>query len=271
MGNILVLGASGFVGSAVKKRLEHGHTVYGTYYTRNEASPEAGRMEYLDIGDNSAPGLLLQKIKPDWVIASLRGEFSGQMAFHKRLAREMQKLPESRLCYLSTANVFDKEGYRPHFEEDVPETESGYGQFKAECESMLFQELEERCTILRLPMVWGRDCPRVRSLYTDMADGGKIRTWTNLYVNIATDVQIAEFVSYIVDTGAKGILHAGTVDWIAYHELIRRIGERIGLRNPRFTMETEEKAEYMVLLSHRENVPDALKPTVAQVIDSITR
>lgn len=63
MGNILVLGASGFVGSAVKKRLEHSHTVYGTYYTRNEASPEAGRMEYLDIGDNSAPGLLLQKNK----------------------------------------------------------------------------------------------------------------------------------------------------------------------------------------------------------------
>ena len=84
MGNILVLGASGFVGSAVKKRLEQSHTVYGTYYTRNEALPEAGRMEYLDIGDNSAPGLFLQKIKPDWVIASLRGEFSGQMAFHKR-------------------------------------------------------------------------------------------------------------------------------------------------------------------------------------------
>ncbi len=165
MGNILVLGASGFVGAAIKKRLERENTVYGTYFHSKAAYETETRMEFLDVRDPLAPAILLQKTEPEWIISSLRGEFADQLAFHRQLAKEMKKLPNSRLCYISTANVFDKDGERPHYEEDAPGAESEYGRFKVECESMLMQELGERCMILRLPMVWGRDCPRIRSLY----------------------------------------------------------------------------------------------------------
>lgn len=119
--------------------------------------PEA-RMEFLDVRDPLAPAILLQKTEPEWIISSLRGEFADQLAFHRQLAKEMKKLPNSRLCYISTANVFDKDGERPHYEEDEPEAESEYGRFKTECESMLMQELGERCMILRLPM-YGQRLP----------------------------------------------------------------------------------------------------------------
>lgn len=269
MGNILVLGASGFVGAAIKKRLEQENTVYGTYFHSKAAYETEARMEFLDVRDPLAPAILLQKTEPEWIISSLRGEFADQLAFHRQLAKEMKKLPNSRLCYISTANVFDKDGERPHYEEDEPEAESEYGRFKAECESMLMQELGERCMILRLPMVWGRDCPRIRSLYAGAAGEGRVQVWTKLYINIATDEQIAGYVSHIVNTGAAGIFHVGTDDCILHHELVRRIGEKLHLQNISAAMEDEEKEEYMVLFSNREDIPDELKLTVEQVIESI--
>lgn len=110
MGNILVLGASGFVGAAIKKRLERENTVYGTYFHSKAAYEMEARMEFLDVRDPLAPAILLQKTEPEWIISSLRGEFADQLAFHRQLAKEMKKLPNSRLCYISTANVFDKDG-----------------------------------------------------------------------------------------------------------------------------------------------------------------
>ena len=72
-----------------------------------------------------------------------------------------------------------------------------------------------------------------------------------------------------MNTGAAGIFHVGTDDCILHQELVRRIGERLRLQNISAAMEDEEKEEYMVLFSHREDIPDELKLTVEQVIESI--
>ena len=68
MGNILVLGASGFVGAAIKKRLERENTVYGTYFHSKAAYETEARMEFLDFRDPLAPAILLQKTEPEWII-----------------------------------------------------------------------------------------------------------------------------------------------------------------------------------------------------------
>lgn len=47
------------------------------------------------------------------------------------------------------------------------------------------------------------------------------------------------------------------------------MGEKLHLQNISAAMEDEEKEEYMVLFSHREDIPDELKLTVEQVIESI--
>lgn len=61
----------------------------------------------------------------------------------------------------------------------------------------------------------------------------------------------------------------GTSDFILHHELVRRIGERLRLQNLKAVMEDEEKEEYMALFSHRKDIPDELKLTVEQVIESV--
>ena len=62
MGNILVLGASGFVGAAIKKRLERENTVYGTYFHSKAAYETEARMEFLDVRDPLAPAILYKRL-----------------------------------------------------------------------------------------------------------------------------------------------------------------------------------------------------------------
>ncbi|MFR6333534.1 MAG: hypothetical protein ACLUOI_35325 [Eisenbergiella sp.] len=112
---------------------------------------------------------------------------------------------------------------------------------------MLMQDLGERCMILRLPMVWGRDCPRIRSLYAGAAGEGRVQVWTKLYINIATDEQIAGYVSHIVNTGRREF--SGERMTALYIMNWCRIGKSC-TSNISAAMEDEEKEIYS--FSHRK-------------------
>lgn len=181
----------------------------------------------------------------------------------------MKLYPGIRLCYLSTANVFDGAPEKFHTETELPAANSEYGRFKASCENMLLRILGDACVIFCIPLVFGMGSPRIRELRTDAQKGAPIRTWTNLYVNITTDVQIAAFISCLMKIQGNGIYHMGSTDWVTYDELMRRLSERQGLMNVSFTGESSETKEYLGILSAREDIPGTLKLTITQLLDSI--
>lgn len=94
MGNILVLGASGFVGAAIKKRLERENTVYGTYFHSKAAYEMEARMEFLDVRDPLAPAILLQKTEPEWIISSLRGRVCRSACFSQTAGKGNEEASE---------------------------------------------------------------------------------------------------------------------------------------------------------------------------------
>lgn len=269
MNRILVLGASGFIGKTVCRYLKKDHMVFGTFCHNQESGLPDDSMQYLDIKEPAAIRPMLEKIRPDWIISCLRGDFAEQLAFHERLAEEMKLHPGIRLCYLSTANVFDGAPEKFHAETDLPAAGSEYGRFKVSCESMLLRILDDACVILRIPLVFGTDSPRIRELRTNAQKGAPIRTWTNLYVNITTDVQIAAFIGTLMKIQGNGIYHLGSTDWVTYDELMHRISERLGLTNVSFTGESGETKEYLGVLSARKDIPGTLKLTITQLLDSI--
>ena len=130
--NILVLGASGLAGSAMMEAFQaEGHNVSGTCRT-----PTHTALLPFDLDQPQAIVPLLERVRPDVVVSCLRGEFSRQLEAHRLLAEFLSR-HHGTLVYLSTANVFDGDLSRPHYEGDPPRPHSAYGQFKAACETLL--------------------------------------------------------------------------------------------------------------------------------------
>ena len=123
--NILVLGASGLAGSAMMEAFQaEGHNVSGTCRT-----PTHTALLPFDLDQPQAIVPLLERVRPDVVVSCLRGEFSRQLEAHRLLAEFLSR-HHGTLVYLSTANVFDGDLSRPHYEGDPPQPHSAYGQFK---------------------------------------------------------------------------------------------------------------------------------------------
>ena len=116
---VLVLGASGLAGSAIAAALRaDGHTVSGT---RRAPSPDQGinpPMLHFDLSTPQSVVPLLEETCPDVMISCLRGDFARQLEAHE-LAAGLLRRQSGKLIYLSTANVFDGDLSRPHYEGDT--------------------------------------------------------------------------------------------------------------------------------------------------------
>ena len=128
---ILLLGATGLVGRAAAGSLGENDQIIPA---AGHCAPENGY--HLPVEEPDRLLEVLTREDPDVVISSIRGDYPAQMAFHRTLA-EWLAGKEKRLLYMSTANVFDGDLSRPHYEGDPPRPHSAYGQFKAACETLL--------------------------------------------------------------------------------------------------------------------------------------
>ena len=153
---ILILGASGFIGGAIYKELCNYFDTYGTYFSNSFFEGNGQYLKYdLDEDDIFE---VLEKVQPDIVISSLRGNFSGQIQAHLHL---MEYLSKKNCClyFLSSANVFDAYSKYPSYEFDKTLSESIYGKLKIRIENMMLRMPEEKIGILRVPMVFGNTSP----------------------------------------------------------------------------------------------------------------
>lgn len=269
--NILVLGASGLAGSAIVKSLRSdGHTVSGTYRTPlpdYDGDPAMLRLD-LDAPQSIVP--FLEKICPDVVISCLRGDFDRQLEAHG-LAADFLGRRGGRLLYLSTANVFDGDLSRPHYEGDALCSNTTYGQFKIACERLLQDRLGQDCVILRPPEIWGLPCPRLCALTQNTREGKPVQTYENLFVNYTTDVQIARWVSFILEHDLRGVFHVGTRDVSGYTAFLERLAARLDLPAPDFAVTRNETAAYQAVLPGRAEIPEELQLSVDDVLDGLSK
>ena len=259
--DILVLGASGLAGSAILRVLQaEGHTVSGTC----RAVPDPTLLRF-DSEQPQAIVPLLERVRPDVVVSCLRGEFTCQLELHRLLADFLHR-HHKRLLYLSTANVFDGDLSRPHYEGDPPRSDSTYGQFKIACETLLRARLGDDLVILRPPEIWGTDCPRLRALITKLRASSPVVTYENLSVNYAVDTQIAQWAAFILEHDLRGIFHVGTRDLSDYTLFLERLAEELNLPRPHFDIELNDIPQYQAVLPGRQEIPARLQITVDDVL-----
>lgn len=267
---VFVLGASGLAGSAIAGELQAvGHSVSGTCRTARKDGGSLALLHFdLDRPQSIVP--LLERARPDVVVSCLRGDFDRQLEAH-RLTADFLLRRGGRLIYLSTANVFDGDLSRPHYEGDALCSDSTYGQFKIACERLLQERLGRSCVILRPPEIWGRDCPRLRALVNSARSGSPLQTYENLFVNYTTDTQIARWTAFILEHGLRGVFHVGTQDTSGYTAFLDRLAGLLALPRPVYRVEPNGTRAYQAVLPGREDIPAALQMSVDDVLACLSQ
>jgi dTDP-4-dehydrorhamnose reductase len=267
---ILIFGSSGEIGTALTKELlaNGQYEVYGTYRENPCVLLPKERMFPIDVSEIERVTELLQHVKPENVVMALRGDFMEQHGFHEEVANWIKE-NGGRLYFCSTANVFDGEDDRPHYEDEPPVPGSDYGYFKTGCEMNLIEILYEQLTILRIPQIWGKDSRRIKELREKIEKGDTIQVRFNVFLNRNTDEMLAKQIVYLMEKETPGIFHLGSQDVMSEADFITQICLRMGWK-PKLEKVFLEEEKYLAVLSKKEVFPPELQITHEQILEAIT-
>ncbi|MBT8254163.1 MAG: sugar nucleotide-binding protein, partial [Bacteroidia bacterium] len=195
--NVLILGASGFLGNAIYKELCSYYNTFGTY-CRNNKEFERNKHFFQYKVEEDDIFEILNAVKPTIIISALRGDFAAQITAHIHLV-EYASDHKSRLIYLSSANVFDAYSKYPSYEMDTTLSNSIYGHLKIKIENILNSLPKRKVAILRLPMVFGSGSPRIREIKELLSLNEPIEIFPNLIMNVTTDSRVTQQIHYIIN------------------------------------------------------------------------
>jgi dTDP-4-dehydrorhamnose reductase len=263
---ILILGGSGFIGHALYKELCNYYDTYGTYCTARRAFEDNQQYIQYDMREDDIV-VLLEKIKPQIIISALRGDFGAQVQAHQHLI-EYVRDHECRIYFLSSANVFDAYSKYPSYEHDKTLSESIYGRLKIKIENMLLRLPKEKYGILRLPMVFGNNSPRVKEIKSAIWNNEAVEVFPNLIINVIHDDKLTQQIHYLINRNKSGIYHLGSTDLVHHDDFIREMVDRIGLFNAIYKrVYTTNDERYLAALPRKNKLPKNLRVSYQEIID----
>lgn len=255
---ILVLGASGFLGEAIYKELCSYFRTFGTYRTENYTFDKNQHYFQYNVEEDDIFEIL-DAVKPTIIISALRGNFSAQVIAHAHIT-EYLVANNARLIFLSSANVFDAYSKFPSYELDKTLSHSMYGHFKIKIENMLLRLPKKLVTIIRLPMVFGAQSPRIKEIKAFLKEGLPIEVFPNLIMNVTTDSKVTQQIHYIINRNKSGIFHLGSNDLVHHDDFIKEITEQLGALKPSFkNVYTTNDDRYLAVMSKENKLPKHLQ------------
>jgi len=263
---ILILGGSGFIGSAIYKELCNYFDTYATYCSSAGAFEDNKQFIRYDMQEDDIYQLL-EKVRPQIIISALRGNFSAQVQAHQHIVEYLVK-NDCKLYFLSSANVFDAYSKFPSYEHDKTLSESVYGRLKIRIENMLLRLPKSKMAILRVPMVFGNSSPRVKEMKKFIWNNEPIEVFPNLIINVITDYKLTQQIHYLINRNRSGIFHLGSYDLVHHEDFIKDILERIGSFNPIFKrVFTTNEERYLAVLPKDNKLPKNLRISCQEIID----
>lgn len=255
---ILILGASGFLGGAIYKELCPYFKTYGTYCISNKQFERNHHFFQYNIEEDDVYEIL-EITKPTIIISALRGDFSKQVLVHQHLA-EYVFAKKIKLLFLSSANVFDAYSKYPSYETDKTYSNSVYGHFKIKIENMLLRLPKKQITILRLPMVFGSQSPRVLEIIQNTKEKEPIEVFPNLIMNATTDTKVTQQIHYIINRNKYGVFHLGSSDLVHHDDFIKEITKTLNIENAIYKhVYTTNDDRYLAVLPKYNQLPKNLQ------------
>ena len=256
---ILILGVSGFLGSAIYKELCPYYSTFGTYRTPLFSFENNKQFYHYDFEEDDIFEIL-NIVKPTLIISALRGDFSAQLTAHKHLFEYITIQKNCKMIFLSSANVFDAYSKFPSYENDTTLSNSIYGHFKIRLEQLFLKLPSRKIAILRLPMVFGAQSPRVNELKLHLELDAPIELFPNLIMNVISDKKVTQQLHYIINRNKHGIFHLGSKDLVHHDDFIKDLVSKIGAKTPKFKLVyTTNDDRYLAVLPKENKLPKHLQ------------
>lgn len=263
---ILILGGSGFLGNAIYKELRDYYDTYGTYYSARRAFGDNQQFSRYDLEEDDIFDIL-EKVGPQIIISALRGNFSSQIQAHQHLMEYVSD-NDCKIYFLSSANVFDAYSKYPSYEFDKTLSNSVYGRLKIKIENMLLRLPKKKMGILRVPMVFGNQSPRIKEIKSNIQNNLPVEVFPNLVMNVTNADRLTQQIHYLINRNKTGIFHLGTYDLVHHDDFIREIVDRIGSFNPIYKrVYTTNEERYLAVLPKENKLPKNLQASYQDIID----
>jgi len=267
---ILILGASGFLGNAIYKELCNYFRTYGTYFTPKKEFEHNRHFFNYNVEEDDIYEIL-EATKPDIVISALRGNFHAQTLAHTHMAEYALKYG-TKILFLSSANTFDAYSKYPSYELDKTLSHSIYGHFKIKIENMLLRLPKTQVAILRLPMVFGNNCPRILEFKQRISEKEAVEIFPNLIMNVTHERKITQQIHYIINRSKYGIFHLGSTDLVHHDDFVQEILECITDKKVQLKrVYTTNEDRYLAVLPKYNKLPKHLQVTSNKVLEELQK
>ena len=265
---ILILGASGFLGNALYKELCPYFKTFGTYHVSNKIYENNKHFFQYSVEEDDVFEIL-DAAKPSIIISCLRGDFHAQVIAHHHMA-EYVAAHDCKIIFFSSANVFDAYSKYPSYEDDKTLSESIYGHFKIKIENMLLRLPKKKVVVIRLPMVFGIQSPRLREIKQHIEEKLPIELFPNLIMNVTTDFKMTQQIHYIINRNKYGVFHLGSSDLVHHDDFIKEIVALITSRTVYFKhVYTTNEDRYLAVLPKTNKLPKHLQISSTELLEEL--
>ncbi len=232
---LLVVGASGLVGSHLRRTLTSLGEVRGTF----RSSPHPG-LDALDVREATAVSQCVDGARPDVVICAAAdpnvdgcerdpaGTRLVNVDGFRNVARAAQQVG-AKIVYFSSDYVFDGEN-GPYSEDDPVAPINEYGRQKVEAEAITRESSAH--LICRISGVFGWE-PRRKNFVCQVVDrlraGQPVTAATDQVLCPTYAAEIAAAVRDLLANGATGTVHVVGPEALARADFARRIAQAFGL------------------------------------------
>jgi dTDP-4-dehydrorhamnose reductase len=267
---ILIVGASGFVGNAIYKELGPYFRTFGTYRTPKKEFETNKQFFQYNVEEDDVYEIL-EVCKPSIIISALRGDFHSQIIAHQHIAEYAIEFG-SKTIFLSSSNAFDAYSKYPSYELDKTLSHSTYGHFKIKIENLLLRLPKKQVAVLRLPMVFGANCPRIQEIRQLVSDNASIEIFPNLIMNVMLDKKVTQQIHYIINRNKYGIFHLGSTDLVHHDEFIKDLipivtNKKVLLKH----VYTTNEDHYLAVLPKFNKLPKHLQITSDKVLEELAK
>lgn len=240
MKKILIIGASGLVGSVIAKYASKNYDLYLINNTKN-FSLQNFPVSNIDLTKN-LPDLIdiINDFKPDFVVNTVAYpnvdfcETNPQMAnfLHVETTRNISKVCSnigSKILYFSTDAVFDGKISRKYTETDVPNPINYYGTTKINAEKILLEN--NLNTVLRTTVIYGwHEKSRFTNWILDSLNNSQqVTAFTDQYNTPTLVDDIAKITLNIFSKEKTGLYNAVGPSCLSRYEFALKLAKKFNL------------------------------------------
>ncbi|RSK38549.1 NAD-dependent epimerase/dehydratase family protein [Mangrovimonas spongiae] len=266
---ILILGASGFLGQAIYKELCSYFNTFGTYRVSNKDFEKNQHYFQYNVEEDDVIEII-EATQPTIIISALRGDFSAQVIAHRHVFEYLKSHKTIKVIFLSSANVFDAYSQFPSYENDKTLSHSVYGHFKIKIEDMFMRLPKKQYAIVRLPMVFGAQSPRILEIKQQLTDNESIEIFPNLVINVTSDKKVTQQIHYIINRNKTGIYHLGSDDLVHHNDFIKDVVKSLGNYHPTYKqVYTTNDDRFLAVLPKDNKLPKHLATESKDVLKEL--